>query len=366
MSLTGKMYPPLSEEDAKKLILSLDPRLVEQVLQQASESSGQLHDDAPSVSEHQTSSSSNLDLPVNNLARGGSLRVRKMSTGKMDIKSGLFRKQKTSVPSLVLTISKDKDEPSSVNQEEDEDDNETFSSVTKYQPTLPSSSYGAQLPRPARLETASVASFRSGTGQSVRSVEIVQKKEKKQHFTDFLTMVMSISYGIAIIIISVSIYATDLIVYEAYKHSFTEIWNMILSCMGIVLLCWLIFDIFSYIRTINKMALSNSFHKGFKLIEGSDGEFHIEIPMNQGKKKTVPEYYGFTTGRHAGSFFLKIGAALFCFGHMIHMGLLIVKEIIISEEDTLQSYCGTNASLAYDVIYPCFSLVQLFFVFKYG
>ena len=69
------MYPPLSEEDAKKLILSLDPRLVEQVLQQASESSGQLHDDAPSVSEHQTSSSSNLDLPVNNLARGGSLRV---------------------------------------------------------------------------------------------------------------------------------------------------------------------------------------------------------------------------------------------------------------------------------------------------
>ena len=355
------MYPPLSEEDAKKLILSLDPRLVEQVLQ---ENAGQVHDEAPSVSEHQTNSGSTLDLPVNNLAGGGSLRVRKMSTGKMDVKSGLFKSKKTSVPSLVLTISKD----DHVNHDDDvEDDNETFSSIAKYQPTLPSPSYQAQLSsRPARLETGSVSSFRSGARHSVVSQEIIHKKEKKQHFSDFLTMVLSIAYGIAIIIISVSIYATDLIVYEAYKNSFTEIWNMFLSCTGIVLLCWLIFDIFSYIRTINKMALSNSFHKGFKLIEGSDGEFHIEIPMNQGKKKTVPEYYGFTTGRHAGSFFLKIGAALFCFGHMIHMGLLIVKEIIISEEDTLQSYCGTNASLAYDVIYPCFSLVQLFFVFKYG
>ena len=75
MSLTGKMFPSLSE-DVKKLIQSLDPRLVEQVLQ---ESSGQLHDEAPSVSEHQTNSSSNLDLPVSNLAGGGSLRVRKMS-----------------------------------------------------------------------------------------------------------------------------------------------------------------------------------------------------------------------------------------------------------------------------------------------
>ena len=31
--------------------------------------------------------------------------------------------------------------------------------------------------------------------------------------------------------------------------------------------------------------------------------------------------------RHAGSFFLKIGAAIFCFGHIIHMTLNAVKHI---------------------------------------
>ena len=31
--------------------------------------------------------------------------------------------------------------------------------------------------------------------------------------------------------------------------------------------------------------------------------------------------------RHAGSFFLKIGAAFFCFGHIIHMTLNFVKHI---------------------------------------
>ena len=180
-------------------------------------------------------------------------------------------------------------------------------------------------------------------------------------------MVMSISYGLFIIIISITCYASDLILFHAYQHHMTEIWNLVVSCVGIILLLWLIIDIHNYIRTINKMADSNStFGEGFKLIEGPDGEFHIEIPMLQGEKRNVPEYYGFTTGRHAGSFFLKIGAALFCFGHMIHMGLLIVKEVIISEEDSVEALCGTDVSIAHDVIYPLFSLVQLFFVFKYG
>ena len=63
-----------------------------------------------------------------------------------------------------------------------------------------------------------------------------------------------------------------------------------------------------------------------RLVEGEDGEFLIEVPMKKGRKK-IPEYYGFTSGRHAGSFFLKIGAAFFCLFHIIHMGLVLVKHI---------------------------------------
>ena len=65
-----------------------------------------------------------------------------------------------------------------------------------------------------------------------------------------------------------------------------------------------------------------------KLVEGPDGALNIEIPIKEnGRKQSVPEYYGFSMGRHSGSFFLKIGAAIFCFGHLIHMGLNIVKHV---------------------------------------
>ena len=94
----------------------------------------------------------------------------------------------------------------------------------------------------------------------------------------------------------------------------------------------------------------------------------MEIPLTKGNMKNVPEYYGFTTGRHAGSFFLKIGAAIFCFGHLIYMGLKIANHVYaMTDGDALvEKYCGQKEGLAYDVIYPVFSFIQLYFIFKYG
>merc|ERR1712142_1024207 len=88
----------------------------------------------------------------------------------------------------------------------------------------------------------------------------------------------------------------------------------------------------------------------------------------KGKSKNVPEYYGFTMGRHSGSFFLKIGAALFCFGHLIHMGLTLVKHVyaMTGNDAKVEKFCGQKEGMAYDIIYPLFSLIQLYFIFKYG
>ena len=63
-----------------------------------------------------------------------------------------------------------------------------------------------------------------------------------------------------------------------------------------------------------------------ELVEGEDGELMISIPISSAPKK-LPQYYGFTTGRHSGSMFLKIGAAVFCVLHIIHLFLIIVKEV---------------------------------------
>ena len=65
-----------------------------------------------------------------------------------------------------------------------------------------------------------------------------------------------------------------------------------------------------------------------ELVEGEDGELLISIPLSAAPEK-LPQYYGFTTGRHSGSFFLKIGAAVFCVIHIIHLFLIIVKEVSI-------------------------------------
>ena len=67
-----------------------------------------------------------------------------------------------------------------------------------------------------------------------------------------------------------------------------------------------------------------------ELVEGEDGELLISIPISTAPKK-LPQYYGFTTGRHSGSFFLKIGAAVFCVIHIIHLFLIIVKEVMVDK-----------------------------------
>ena len=77
----------------------------------------------------------------------------------------------------------------------------------------------------------------------------------------------------------------------------------------------------------------NSFsdnHSGMKLVEGADGDFIIEFPFESEKKK-IPEYYGFSSGRHSGSYFLKIGAGIFCFGHLTHMGLGLARYSLVSK-----------------------------------
>ena len=81
------MTPPVSEEDARRLIHSLEPGLVDHVLEMGEVS---------------------LVLPDEHLAveRSPSLRVRRLSTGQMETKSGFLKKKKKSVPSLVLTVRK--------------------------------------------------------------------------------------------------------------------------------------------------------------------------------------------------------------------------------------------------------------------
>merc|ERR1719158_1754697 len=109
---------------------------------------------------------------------------------------------------------------------------------------------------------------------------------------------------------------------------------------------------------------------GLRLVEGEDGEYQVEIPMARDKKK-IPDYYGFSKGRHSGSFFLKIGAGIFCFGHLIHMGLILIRKMSVyfdteSDKDMVNECIGGADVLVHDVLYPVFSFLQLYVIYKFG
>ena len=222
-----------------------------------------------------------------------------------------------------------------------------------------------------RMETASMRSYRSFPKNLNNDETEETRKEKRQRFWDFFTMISSISYALFLIILGMFCYGMDLFLQD-HNH-YSEKWNLFLCCFGIIWLLWLIFDINRYIRMINQHCSDDI--NGLKLVEGEDGEYQIEISMAKEKKK-IPKYYGFSTGRHSGSFFLKIGAGIFCFGHLIHMGLIFIRKIIVysdktnpdpNEQMAMVSDCvGGEVVLLHDVLYPVFSFLQLFVIYKFG
>ena len=123
------------------------------------------------------------------------------------------------------------------------------------------------------------------------------RQAKKQRFWDYFSMVFSISYGIFIVVASVAAYGTDLLMGWSYQTNVGEYWNLALCTIGIILLLFLCFDIRRYMNLVMGMHKGSNKVDGIKLVEGEDGELHIEVPMQKGQKRNVPEYYGFTTGR---------------------------------------------------------------------
>ena len=93
---------------------------------------------------------------------------------------------------------------------------------------------------------------------------------------------------ITLFMLGIGYYAADLFLTNAFEHHYSEYYNIFLSSIGIGFLLWFIIDLNRFIKMINKLTDKCA---GLKLVEGLDGEFHIEIPVAE-DQKTLPEYYG--------------------------------------------------------------------------
>ena len=100
------------------------------------------------------------------------------------------------------------------------------------------------------------------------------KQARKQRFWDFLSMVLSICYGLGIFVISAVFYAGDLVMKFSYHNTIGETWNLVLCLLGTLLLLFLIIDIHLYIRTVGKM------HNGSEFVDGiRQDKYELKITM---------------------------------------------------------------------------------------
>lgn len=83
--------------------------------------------------------------------------------------------------------------------------------------------------------------------------------------------------------------------------------------------------------------------------------------------KPVPHRYCFQTGRHGELFYLKLGAAWFCFGLLIHSILTISYQVIFLMDDKIRfAECASILTLIMEILFPLYSIFVLFFIFKYA
>lgn len=168
-------------------------------------------------------------------------------------------------------------------------------------------------------------------------------------------MVSSVIYAIGILVIGAVLYLADVFVSRKDPIYFSEVrrclaryfskmylnatipqsFNIYLCAVGILWLLWLHVDIEMYIRMMKSITNETAADLSkFTLVEGPDGELLISVPVSA-KDEKIPQYYCFSTGRHSGSFFLKIGAAAFCLGHLVHSGLNLGRQVRIWQQSPL-------------------------------
>ncbi|XP_012287936.1 otopetrin-3 [Orussus abietinus] len=179
-------------------------------------------------------------------------------------------------------------------------------------------------------------------------------EEKKHVFRCFISIIMSCIYAVFLVTLGIVIYVADIL---TVNSSLAATFNLYLVLVGFTYLGYLFVDIRRQVgKAKHRLEATTNYDK-------EDGTSTIGLDVSSAP---VPHHgFCFALGRHAGSFYLKVGAAVFCFGHLIHSGLLLVYEVVFLTSEEFYE-CFSPAALVFDAIYPIYSFFQLFFIFKYS
>ncbi|KAH1019495.1 hypothetical protein HUJ04_009305 [Dendroctonus ponderosae] len=194
---------------------------------------------------------------------------------------------------------------------------------------------------------------------------------KKRIFTDIFTTSMSTIYAILIVTLGVSFYVIDTLQLEEDRIEYlAEGFSLTLLSMALLYLLWLNVDITIYNlkkRKFDKL-MENLEPEQVEIKEITEGiAYDIGLQEALALQKQLDHRYCFNNDRHSKNFYLKIGAAGFCFGHLIHSFLILTyRGLILRSEDQAASECMSVITFAIEILYPIYSITLLFFIFKYS
>jgi len=198
--------------------------------------------------------------------------------------------------------------------------------------------------------------------------EPTSESEKRKWTIDTVSDNLSLMYAMFIVSLGFVIYLAD--IFSGHDSVIAESFNIYLMVAQIIFLGYLHIDIRHYCHRVAKALQKSNYQSKESINEVSlnQTEGNLQIRINMPESRNVPpQHYGFTSGRHGGSLYLKIGATVFCFGHLIHSGLNLGQKILyLTADDGAFEACTCMSDVIASVLQPVYAFYNLFFVYKYS
>ncbi|KAJ6637815.1 Proton channel OtopLc [Pseudolycoriella hygida] len=211
------------------------------------------------------------------------------------------------------------------------------------------------------------------------------RHEKSKHSRRYFATVFAIIYAIFLVIFALVAFIGDAFVSQ---YPLAQAYCICMISIGFIYFIFLYIDIRLHVRKA-KIAIKER-QRRQQLFEDylervnaadlngpndlndinlnvyTDAEYYAIHALKLEPVKPVSHRYCFMTGRHGEFMYLKLGAAWFAFGLLIHSVLLIVYQVVFLTANDYTFYkCASVITLALEVLFPTYSLFVLFFIFKY-
>ncbi|XP_066948299.1 proton channel OtopLc-like [Macrobrachium rosenbergii] len=182
-------------------------------------------------------------------------------------------------------------------------------------------------------------------------------EERRKWLISTLSTNLSIMYILFLVIVGIVCYLMDMF---SGKHSnISEIFNLYLMTGQITFLAYIHISVRSYVKKISRLLKASN--EGDRDAKGNDKKNEVDSSLD------IHQDYGFTDSSHGGSLYLKIGATVFCMGHLIFSGLeLASKFAFYLNHDEDYQHCTSLTDIVMSVMLLIYIFYQLFFAFKFS